>query len=73
MTKTTPNRMQGRWPEVRKFLQREWSRLTETDLDEIDGEYDRLIRKVREVYGGPGEITQEAPIKGKLQRFFRTG
>ena len=65
-----PNRMQSHWEEVRKILEREWPRLTPVDLEEIDGEYDRLIRKIRELYGGPDEITQEASIKGHLQRLL---
>lgn len=70
MPPTTPNRMQRSWSEVRGFLKREWPRLTDVDLDDIDGEYDRLIHKIKAVYGGPDEITQEAKIKGKLQRFL---
>ncbi|MBI2067201.1 MAG: hypothetical protein HYW02_00205 [Deltaproteobacteria bacterium] len=62
--------MQEHWEEVRAFLKREWIHLTEVDLDEIDGEYDRLIRKIKEIYKGADEITQEAAIKSKLQRFL---
>lgn len=68
--RTTPNRMQTVWDEVKRFLRQEWPQLTEVDLDEIDGEYDRLIRKIKEIYGGPDEITQEAAIKGKIGRFL---
>ncbi len=42
----------------------------EVDLEEIDGEYDRLIHKVGELYGGGAEIQTEAGIKGKIQRFL---
>ncbi|MBI3541599.1 MAG: hypothetical protein HY073_05635 [Deltaproteobacteria bacterium] len=67
---TTPNRIQTHWPKVKKLIQREWPLLTEVDLEEIDGEYDRLIHKVKELYNGAAEIMQEAPIRGKLQRFL---
>jgi len=67
---TTPNRLQQHWEEARGFLRREWPRLTEADLDQIDGEYDRLIHCLKEIYRGPDEITQEAPIKGRLQRYL---
>lgn len=70
MLRTTPNRMQTDWDEVKKFLKQEWPRLTDVDLEEIDGEYDRLIRKIKEIYGGPDGITQEAAIKGKIKRFL---
>ena len=69
-TSTTPNRMQRYWTPVRAYLKREWPKFTEVDLEDIDGEYDRLIHKVKELYAGPDEVTQEAAIKGKLQRFL---
>ncbi len=62
--------MQQHWQEAQKFLKREWPRLTDVDLEEIDGEYDRLIRKIKELYRGSDEIMQEAPIKEKLQQFL---
>ncbi len=66
----TDNRIQTHWNEVKSFLKREYPRLTEIDLEDIDGEYDRLIHKVKELYGGNVEIMQEARIKGKLQHFL---
>lgn len=69
MFRAMPNRLQEHWEEAKRFLKREWPRLSEVDLEEIDGEYDRLIRKIKEVYGGPEEIMQEAAIKGRLQSF----
>ena len=67
--KTIPNRMQRHWEETKQFLKREWPCLTDVDLDEIDGEYDRLIHKIHELYDGD-EIQIEADIKGKIQRFL---
>lgn len=67
---TTPNRLEEHWEEAKLFLRQEWPRLSEVDLEEIQGQYDRLIGKIRELYGGNAEIMQEAAIKGKLQRFF---
>lgn len=68
--KTTPNRMQRHWGEASLFLKREWPELTEVDLEEIDGEYDRLIRKVRELCGGGDEIQLEGAIKTKIQTYL---
>ena len=70
MPSTMPNRMQLHWSEVRTFLKREWPRLAEVDLEEIDGEYDRLIAKLKDLYGGPVEIMQEAAVKGKIQGYL---
>ena len=70
MPPTTPNRMQRHWEAVKSLLKKDWPKLTEVDLEEVDGEYDRLIHKVRELYGGGEEIQIEAAIKGKIQRFL---
>lgn len=70
MRPTTANRMQSHWDETRAFLKRNWPKLTEVDLDEIDGEYDRLVLKIQDLYGGAAPITQEAPIKKKIQDFL---
>lgn len=70
MSQMTTNRMQSHWEAVKPFLKTEWPKLTDVDFEEIDGEYDRLIHKVRELYHGNEEIMQEAAIKGKIQRFL---
>ncbi|MDO8462157.1 MAG: hypothetical protein Q7S98_04785 [Deltaproteobacteria bacterium] len=68
--KTTPNRLQTHWELVKEFLQKEWPRITDFDLQEIDGEYDRIVLKIKELYDGPIWITQEAGIKDRLQKFL---
>ncbi len=68
----TPNRMQHHWEETRPFLQNEWPALTDADLEDIDGEYDRLIHKIKDLYSLGDEIQIEAGIKGKLQKFLNT-
>ena len=62
--------MQKHWSVARAYLKREWPKLTDVDFEEIDGEYDRLIHKIHELYGGGEEIQMEAAIKGKMQRFL---
>jgi hypothetical protein len=62
--------MQKHWDAAKVYLKREWPRLTEVDLEEIDGEYDLLIHKVNELYGLGDEIQIEAGIKDRLQRFL---
>lgn len=62
--------MQKHWSAVQQFLRREWPRLSDVDLEEIDGEYDRLIHKLKVLYRGGAEIQMEAGIKGKVQEFL---
>lgn len=59
--------MQRHWPAMVAFLQKEWPLLTSVDFEDIDGEYDRLIHKIRRIYGGGAEIQMEGEIKTKIQ------
>ena len=64
--------MEANWSRAKEFIQGEWPKLTETDLQWVDGRFDRLIDKIREVYGGRASIMQEAPIREKLTAFFNS-
>jgi hypothetical protein len=69
---TTPNRLQSHWGEVQLFLKSTWPRLTDVDLEETEGRYDRLIHKIKLLYGGGQEIQIEAGIKTKLQKYLNS-
>ena len=45
------NRIKGNWKQARGKVQEQWGRLTDDDLDVIDGRRDILIGKVQEAYG----------------------
>ena len=68
----TPNLMEDNWPRAKDFLKLEWPKLTEADFQNIDGRFDRLVDKVREIYGGSASIMQESAIRDKMSRFFRS-
>lgn len=40
-----------RWKALRARVQERWDRLTREELDQIAGNYDRLIGKIQEKYG----------------------
>jgi uncharacterized protein YjbJ (UPF0337 family) len=40
----------GRWDQLRRDVQREWSRLTDEDLDQIKGNMDELVSLLQEKY-----------------------
>ncbi len=70
MPGTTANRLQTHWGEIQPFLKQEWPRLTQVDLDEINGHYDRLIQKIHELHGGGQNIQIEGGIKTKIQNYI---
>ncbi|MFO1518736.1 MAG: hypothetical protein U1F57_03585 [bacterium] len=60
---STPNRMETFWKEMRPLLLKKWERLTDSDLDYIDGEFDRLVKVVRQRYDDPVITVKEAHIR----------
>ena len=53
MKETTRNRdiLAGKWMQVRGQVKQTWGKLTDNDLDRINGRYDELVGLVQERYG----------------------
>jgi uncharacterized protein YjbJ (UPF0337 family) len=48
------------WREAKTRIQRKWRKLTDDDLDLIDGRRDRLERKILQLYGfAPDHVRKE--------------
>jgi uncharacterized protein YjbJ (UPF0337 family) len=45
------NRVQGNWKQLKGQVKEKWGRLTDDDLDVIDGRRDQLEGKIQERYG----------------------
>jgi uncharacterized protein YjbJ (UPF0337 family) len=43
--------LQGRWQQLKGKALVKWGRLTNDDVDQIEGERERLVGKLRERYG----------------------
>jgi uncharacterized protein YjbJ (UPF0337 family) len=43
--------LKGQWTQLKGHLQRQWGKLTNDDLDQIEGNRDILIGKLQERYG----------------------
>lgn len=43
--------LKGNWKQLRGEIQKQWGKLTNDDLDVINGEYDKLVGRVQERYG----------------------
>ena len=65
-----PNRLETQWPELKLKLQSKWDRLSDTDLEKIDGHFDFLVKVLRNLYGGRIEIIQEAAIRDSLNEML---
>jgi len=45
------NIAQGKWKQVRGKAKEEWGKLSNDDLDKVDGRRDQLVGKIQERYG----------------------
>jgi len=45
------NVFKGKWMQLRGEIQKQWGKLTGDDLDQIEGDRDKLIGKLQERYG----------------------
>ncbi|GAK40329.1 CsbD family protein [Paenibacillus urinalis] len=45
------NVFKGKWNQVKGEAKKQWGKLTDDDLDVIDGEKDKLVGKLQERYG----------------------
>jgi uncharacterized protein YjbJ (UPF0337 family) len=47
------SRFGSRWPDVRRRVKSNWSRLTDEELDQVNGDADTLISMIQEKYQEP--------------------
>ena len=45
------DQLAGKWRQFRGSVKKEWGKLTDDDLDRIEGNYDMLVGKIQEAYG----------------------
>jgi len=55
----------GQWKQIRGKAKEWWGKLTDDDLDKIDGRFDQMIGKLQEKYG-----YTEPEAEAEIKRFF---
>jgi len=43
--------LEGKWRQIRGHVKTQWGKLTDDELDEIEGNVDLLVGKIQEKYG----------------------
>lgn len=51
--------LKGKWKQMKGSVKERWGKLTDDDLDVIDGQSDQLIGKIQERYGIAREAAQK--------------
>ena len=59
-----PQNLESSWPEVETKIRRQWSRLTDDDMDDIARSRERLLTRIGERYG----LTADA-VESELRAF----
>jgi uncharacterized protein YjbJ (UPF0337 family) len=53
------DQLKGKWKQMKGSVKERWGKLTDDDLDIIDGKHDQLIGKIQERYGIAREVAQK--------------
>ena len=53
------DQMKGKWKQMKGSVKERWGKLTDDDLDIIDGQQDQLIGTIQERYGIAREAAQK--------------
>ena len=68
-----PNRLQTNWERMKPRILTHWDRLTETDIENVNGAFDDLVELIRKRYKPDrSSITVEAKIRDWLYGEIRT-
>lgn len=59
--------LKGKWRQMKGEAQVQWGKLTNDDLDQIEGESDKLVGKLQERYGYARERAQQ-----EVDKFLQT-
>lgn len=62
------DQMQGKWKQMKGSIKEKWGKLTDDDIDVINGQHDQLVGKIQERYG----IAKEEARK-QVDEFMNSG
>lgn len=54
------DQFEGKWKQMKGHAKEKWGKLTDDDLDEIQGKQEILVGKIQERYGHDREAASEA-------------
>ena len=51
--------LNGKWAQVKGSVKTWWGKLTDDDVEQIDGKFDKLVGKIQEHYGHSREQAEK--------------
>lgn len=67
---STPTRLESHWEEISVRFKERWPLLCQTDLEQISGNYDKLITTLKRIYGRGKSIILEADIRDQVNEII---
>lgn len=52
--------LMGKWKQIRGEIKQQWGKLTDDELDQVEGSYDILVGKIQEKYGQSREEVERS-------------
>ena len=52
----TVHQLRGEWSHVKADARARWAKLTDADIDQIEGDPETLVRRLQERYGYPRQL-----------------
>lgn len=53
------SQLKGKWNQLKGEVKRRWGKLTDDDLTEVEGDYNKLVGKIQERHGDTQEQVKE--------------
>lgn len=53
------DQMKGKWKQMKGSVKERWGKLTDDDIDIIDGQHEQLVGKIQERYGIAKDAAQK--------------
>jgi len=53
------DQLQGKWKQIKGSVKERWGKLTDDDIDVINGMHDQLVGKIQEKYGIARDAAQK--------------
>jgi len=63
-----PDQLQGEWKQIKGLVKVRWGKLTDDDVDIINGQSDQLVGKIHERYG-----VAEAEAQRQVDEWMHSG
>lgn len=57
--------LKGKWNQIKGEAKAQWGKLTDDELDEVDGNYDKMVGKLQATYG-----YEKEKAEAEADRFF---